>query len=354
MPAFRLKTKLVFAITGMVMVIVAALSALYISEVVHQRFQEADETSQLVAHQIFRVAKGALEIDLSSAKVNMNDPAQVASAIQEVFQTDYELNALLDSVVGDSATIYDAAITDVRGQALIHTNAALFGQTLPPREDFSPIVNGGIRKQLKVIYGTHGASDVYDVRLPLLRGDKPFGEVRVGVSTVLLKNQIQESMQSALLLSGLAIFLSMLVAAILSNLALRPLAAISRRLDLISSGQTEALEAPSGRSDEYGAVSSKIEKLGRQMRDVKEVFSALKENLDQMMANLQDGVILFTSDFRAVLVSASAERFVGKPRNAILGCRPAEIFSADSAMGRAILPAIQTRTSVDLEEVETE
>ena len=70
--------------------------------------------------------------------------------------------------------------------------------------------------------------------------------------------------------------------------------------------------APSQRSDEYGTVSTKIERLGRQMRDVKEVFSALKENLDQMMANLQDGVMLFTSDFNAVLVSASTERFIGK------------------------------------------
>src|SRR5262245_12849970 len=116
MPALRLKTKLVFAITGMVMVIVATLAALYISEVVHQRFEEAQEISQLVAHQIFGVARGALEIDLSSAKVNLKDPAQVANTIRDVLQTDYELNALLDSVVGDSATIYDAAITDARGQ----------------------------------------------------------------------------------------------------------------------------------------------------------------------------------------------------------------------------------------------
>ncbi len=40
MPALRLKTKLVFAITAMVVVIVATLCALYISEVVHQRIHE--------------------------------------------------------------------------------------------------------------------------------------------------------------------------------------------------------------------------------------------------------------------------------------------------------------------------
>jgi len=80
----------------------------------------------------------------------------------------------------------------------------------------------------------------------------------------------------------------------------------------------------------------------------------MKENLDQMMANLQDGVMLFTSDFRAVLVSASVERFVGKPRGAMLGSYPAEIFAKDSRLGQAILQAIETHQPVGQEEIETE
>jgi PAS domain S-box-containing protein len=351
MPAVSLKTKLVAAITGLVAAIVATLSALYISEVVHQRIQEAHNSSLLICDQVFSVARDTLAIDLTNAKINLHDPDQVAAAMEEVLQTDSELNALLDSAVGNSPTIYDAAITDARGQALLHSNAAFFGKVLAPREEFSSIVNGGIRKQLKIIYGP---AQVFDVRLPLLRDGKPFGEVRVGVSTVFLKDQVQERMRRALLVSGAVIFICMVVAAAVANLALQPLAAISRRLDLISAGHAEPAEAPSRRSDEYGAVSSKIERLGRQMRDVKEVFSALKENLDQMMANLEDGVMLFTSDFRAVLVSASVERFIGKPRSAMLGCHPSEIFSEDSAVGRAILEAIKTREPIEQEEIESE
>lgn len=351
MPALSLKTKLVAAITGLVAAIVATLSALYISEVVHQRIQEAHNSSLLICDQVFSVARDALAIDLTNAKINLHDPDQVAAAMEEVLQTDSELNALLDSAVGNSPTIYDAAITDARGQALLHSNAAYFGKVLAPREEFSSIVNGGIRKQLKIIYGP---AQVYDVRLPLLRDGKPFGEVRVGVSTVFLKDQVQERMRRALLLSGAVIFICMVVAAAVANLTLQPLAAISRRLDLITAGHAEPAEAPPRRSDEYGAVSSKIERLGRQMRDVKEVFSALKENLDQMMANLQDGVMLFTSDFRAVLVSASVERFIGKPRSAMLGCHPSEIFSEDSAVGRTILEAIKTREPIGQEEIESE
>ena len=55
---------------------------------------------------------------------------------------------------------------------------------------------------------------------------------------------------------------------------------------------------------------AKIERIGQRMRNVEEVFSALKENLDQILGNLQDGILLFTADGRAVLVSEAARRFL--------------------------------------------
>ena len=351
MPALRLKTKLVFAITAMVVAIVATLSTLYISEVVHQRIHEVYQVADVIKLHVFAVSKPALGVDLSSSKVDLNDPKQVEAAVQELLQYDTGIAALLESVTGDSPNILDACIVDANGLALLHTNPALQNTIVPPREDFNNVLNGGIRRQIKLIYGP---AQTYDVRLPLVHSatGKPFGEVRVGVSTVLLKNQIKPQIRSALFLSGSAIVLSLILAAGLSNLALRPLAAISRRLDLISSGKAELPEATSKRSDEYGTVSTKIERLGRQMRDVKEVFSALKENLDQMMANLQDGVMLFTSDSNAVLVSASAERFIGKPRGEMLGRQPAEIFSRESVLGRCILDAFASRQPLGQEEIE--
>jgi PAS domain S-box-containing protein len=353
MPALRLKTKLVFAITAMVVAIVATLSTLYISEVVRQRIQEVYAIADVIKLHVFAVSRPALSVDLSSSKVDLNDPKKVEEAVQDLLQSDTSMSALLESVTGDSPNILDASIVDADGLALLHTNPALQGTIVSPREDFTNVLNGGIRRQIKLIYGP---AQTYDVRLPLIQTDtgKPFGEVRVGVSTILLKNQIQPQIQRALLFSGCAIVLSLILSAGLSNLALRPLAAISRRLDLISSGKAEPAETPSKRSDEYGTVSTKIERLGRQMRDVKEVFSALKENLDQMMANLQDGVMLFTSDFNAVLVSASAERFIGKPRGEMLGRHPSEIFSPDVRLGRAILDAFESRTSMGPEEIENE
>jgi signal transduction histidine kinase len=88
--------------------------------------------------------------------------------------------------------------------------------------------------------------------------------------------------------------------------------------------------------DEYGVVNTKIERLGQQMRDVNQVFSALQENLDQVMTNLQDGVMLFTRDERAVLVSSSVERFLHRQRLDLLGKTPEEIFSAHPRLGSLV------------------
>ena len=352
MPALRLKTKLVFAITGMVLAIVATLSTLHLSEVLRRGIQDTLNNGKVIARNVFDVAREPLQTDLSDTKIDTSDPKQVEDALAEILQTDPDLNALLDSVISFSPTIQDAAIIGASGRALVHSSPSLLlGQTISRRQDFSDIASSSIWKQFKIIYGP---LQTYDVRISLLRNGVPFGEVRVGVSAAFLKDSLRPVINNALIVSGISILLSLVLAAGLSNFALRPLEVISRRLDLISSGQVEPVEAPAPRLDEYGAVTTKIDRLGRQMRDVKEVFSALKENLDQMMANLQDGVMLFTSDFRVVLVSASAERFVGKPRGEMLGNRPTEIFSEDSRLGRAILEAFENRQALEQEEIEME
>ena len=73
-------------------------------------------------------------------------------------------------------------------------------------------------------------------------------------------------------------------------------------------------------------MSLKIANLGRQIRDSKEIFSALKDNVDQLMSKLQDGLMLFSRDSRVVLVSAPVEAFLGRPRSELLGHTVQEVF----------------------------
>ncbi len=352
MSRIRLKTKLVLAISGMVFALVAVFSYLYVSHLMRQRTAEAYDSADFVAKEIRESAREATQIDLSSTFANESDPKQVEAVLDEALKTDPGLNTLLQAVVGYSPTISDAAIADVNGRAIVHTDPAANGTHLEQREDFLKVRNGSFLRQLEVVYG---APRVYDVYLPLQREGQPFGDIRVGISTVFLKSEVQPQLNRALTFSIIAILVSLALAAGVSNIALRPLEAIGRRLDQMTAGVPDTMPEPDPRAtDEYGLVNTKIDRLGRQIRDVKEVFSALKENLDQIMGTLQDGLVLFTRDTRVVLVSASAERFVGRPRGEILGSLVEEVFTDANKLGRIVLDAFALHQPIPQREIEFE
>src|SRR5947207_126531 len=194
---------------------------------------------------------------------------------------------------------------------------------------------------------------VYDVRIPMQLEAAHSGSRRVGVSTLFLNNELTPRLRQAVIFSSIAILLSLLLAAGLSHLALGPLEQISRSLDSVTAGAAETGTEPESGHDEYGMVSLKIAHLGRQMRDAKEIFSALKDNVDQIMGNLLDGLMLFTGDARVVLVSASVERFLGRPRGDLLGRTVKEIFSPDSVFGLAVLEGFRQRIGVMQREFES-
>jgi signal transduction histidine kinase len=147
------------------------------------------------------------------------------------------------------------------------------------------------------------------------------------------------------------IILSLLLAAGISNIALGPLKEISRNLDSVSAGEAD-LQSPEYEHDEYGLVTLKIANLGRQIRDSKEIFSALKDNVDQLMSKLQDGLMLFSRDSRVVLVSAPVESFLGRPRGELLGRAVQEVFARDSLLGAALLDAFERRRTMSQREFE--
>lgn len=350
MSRMRLKTKLVLAISSMVLALVAIFCYLYVSHLVRQRTAEAYDSADFVAKEIRESAREASQVDLSTTFVNENDPKQVEELLNEALRMDHGLNTLLQSVVGFSPTIFDAAIADVNGRAIVNTDPLAIGNDLPEREDFRKLRDGSFLEQIKVVFGE---PRVYDVHLPIQRESQPFGDIRIGISTVFLKNEVQPQLRHAIIFSIIAILVSLALAAVVSNIALRPLEAIGRRLDQMTSGVPDSTPEPDPRrTDEYGMVNTKIDRLGRQIRDVKEVFSALKENLDQIMGTLQDGLVLFTRDTRVVLVSASAERFIGRPRSEILGSVVEGVFTDETRLGRIVLDSFALHQGIPQREIE--
>ena len=343
----RRKTKIILAITFMVVVMVSAFSYLYISQLLRQRVASAGDIAQLLAQQLVYSASNAVP-DLGSTRIDTDNSKSVQLAIEGYLTADPNLNDMLDSSVGNVQMVYDAAIVDPTGRAMLHSNSDLDGKILTPRPNFEKLRGARFRDQLRMIYSP---SAVYDVTVPLQLNGTPFGTVRVGISTVLLRNELTPRLEHALYFSVASIFFSLLLAALISRLALGPLEEINRNLDDATGGSIE--EDAESDHDEYGLVTLKIANLGRQVRDAKEIFSALKDNVDQLMANLQDGLMLFTREYHVVLVSASVERFLGRPRGEMLGRSAKDVFRAGTPLNAVLLDAFERRRPLMQREIES-
>jgi signal transduction histidine kinase len=335
----RRKAIIVLTITFMVTVMVAAFSYLYISSLLRQRITNAYENATLLTKQLASFAINDLP-DFTSTRVDTNDPVAMRRAITEYLPMDTNLLNNLETDRDYWPYIYDVSVVDAKGKALLHTNTQLVGKPVPARPSFNTVKTARFWEQLRVMYSPPA---VYDVSWPLEVYGAPFGTIRIGVSTVFLKDEINPSLVRSVFFSIASIFVSVLLAAGISNLALGPLKKISRNLDNVTSGSTEEFSGDESEHDEFGLVTLKIANLGRQMRDSREIFSALKDNVDQLMSTLQDGLMLFTRDSRVVLVSAPVEQFLGRPRRELLGRTAGEIFFQDSNLGTLVLDAFERK-----------
>ncbi|HWF92328.1 MAG TPA: ATP-binding protein [Terriglobales bacterium] len=343
----RRKTQIVLAITFMVAALVTTYSYIYISQLLRQRIEEVDETASNLSSQLAYLATNAVP-DLSSTRVDTGNSEAVRRSIIYYLSTDRNLNTMMQSVLSSWPMIYETSIVDSKGRAILDTDPARTGQILPERPDFSLLRSARIRRQFRMIYSP---ATTYDVVVQLQLNGAPFGTIHVGISTVFIRNEITLRLQHAIVFSGIAILFSLIFAAGLSHIALGPLERISRTLDSVAGSVETSDEAES--HDEYGLVSLKIASIGQQMRDAKEIFSALKDNVDQIMGNLQDGLLLFTRDSRIVLVSASVERFLGRPRHELLGRLAKEVFSRNSPLGIQVLEAFRVKSPIVPQETES-
>jgi len=348
----RLKTKLVLAITALVFLISVLLSLVYVSQLLNAAVQQSYDTNRLVANQVRFALQQALETGLKGERVDPDNPDELRAMAAIAVRNDAALQATVEAVNRYSSTEYDVNIADNQSRTLLSTDPANQDKLLPVRPNYEKLRDAN---PVQLLVEVFGPPRVFDVVVPLERNGEPFATVHVGVRTTLLRAVYEPWLREAFTLTGFALVTALVVAFLLGNLALRPLEEISMQLDywtVPSSPEEEEEEAP--RQDTPDRVSDKIERIGQRMRNVEEVFSALKENLDQILGNLQDGILLFTADGRAVMVSDAARRFLHFERENILGLHAREIFTRATVLGSVLWQAFEARLTLVQEEIVTE
>jgi PAS domain S-box-containing protein len=324
----RLRTKLTLVMTGLVLLVVAAVSGVYFALLLQQVLDQSERRAAEIASNTFALVNVALqEAKAQGWRPESNAPEDILDYVTYALSASQGLQAQLQAAIA-SPGIYEVSITDHEGRVLASTpDKSLVNKLALGRPPLSQLTQRGILHQVKVLAGP---PSIYEHQYPFRIGGKPC-EVRVEVSTgLLLVKEILPIVRKLGTIVLLALVISTVLAAVVSGAALAPLARISAQLDRISAGQYDApmpeVRGFAGSGDELGQVSRKITKVGQQLRGVHEIFSTMRENMNSVMAGLEDGLLLFTRDTRAVMVSPAAEKFLGAPAGQFLGRRVTEIF----------------------------
>jgi signal transduction histidine kinase len=241
-----IKGKQIAGVTAIVGVAVVALSGLYVTRltrvVLHEAYARAQLLSNTILHRAREVVTGA--------------PEPYAA-----LQTDAGLRAILESsLYGESVT--GASILDTTGIVIASSDPTRLGLRLEELPDLAALAEQSALAQLRVIYSPDGQT--LEVRQTMVLGDEAFGSIRIGVSTLLMRQEVNAALQPALLTAAVALGVAVIVAALLAQLLLRPIHVIRSGLTRLGKGEFGVtLDLP--QDDEFGELGSFFNAVSQQL-----------------------------------------------------------------------------------------
>jgi len=243
-----IKQKQVLGVTSIVVLVVIGLSLLQIGTLVRVLLEQGTARAELVATGIFHQTRDVLTSRETAYQDIRSSPTVLAS---------------LESAMYSPEVLY-AAIVDRTRTVIASNDPSQVGRTLPRGEDLPRLVAASGYEQVRALY-TEGRT--LEWRQPLSLADQPFGEICIGLSTILIRQELDRSLVPAGIAVSLALVVAISVATLLAQVVLRPIHVITSGLTRLGRGE---LGKPLGLRDE-------------EFRDLGDVF-------DQVSAQLQSAV----------------------------------------------------------------
>jgi signal transduction histidine kinase len=220
-----IKAKQVIGVTVIVALAIATLTTIYLGLMVRVWLTETQARGELVAKSAYQRAFAVAVEDTTG---------DLAAALRH----DPGLRSILEASLYSKSVTF-AALTDAQGLIMAHNDPSLIGSRLQISGPLEGLIAAGPIVQLRAIYSPGGGT--YDVTQPLLvAGGSAFGAIHVGVSTLLIRGQINaaigELQWPVLGVLAATVFVSMLLA----NVILRPISVISSGVARLGRGEFDA------------------------------------------------------------------------------------------------------------------
>lgn len=324
---FGVRGKEALAITLLTFLVVATTTFIHLSQLTKVVVQEALRQTELIAKQIYAQSSRSL------SRVR-------GGSHWDILRSDQELRSLLDASVGYSPHLLYALIADREGEVVLHSERVKEGSFAPERPGLQALLSLGRFQLFQVLYG---GGEIYEDTLPLSLDGKPFGNIQLGIATSLLRRELNTSLINSLYLAGLALPVAWLFAMGLGNLILRPIRKLTQEMDRLRRGDFE-VGGHLGREDEFGELASQLQLLGQQLQSDRLKMLSEKEQLQQVVDHLEDGIILFTQDRRVLFFNKVAEGVVGRPLEQVIGWPWEEMLVPSHPLGLLLEQAFEQKS----------
>src|SRR5215471_17134013 len=269
-----IKAKQVAGVTTIVGLAVVVLSGVYLSSLARVLLEESRGRGDLLAGAIYQRARTVVDENAEG-----RDP-------EEALRTDSGLRTILESSAYDKRVTY-AAIVDVEGTAITHSDPDLVGHPMPSYESLSSLLEAGPIARIRAIYAAGGRT--FEIRQPLVLGG-PFGSIRIGVSTLLIRSEFEKSLREAVIIMAIAIGGAVFVAMLLAQVVLRPIHVIRSGLTRLGRGEFGvSVDLP--RDDEFGELGQFFNTISARL-SADRAHSGSHNDLAPAMDQLEDGIAI--------------------------------------------------------------
>jgi hypothetical protein len=178
-----LRARQVTVVTSLALFSIVLLAGVYLSSLVRLGLDENRARGELLARSIFHRARLVVGTAEDPKLALRDDPG---------------IRAILESSIAYTESVTYATVVDIYGIAIAHSSPSLEETRQSSGPELASLVDGGTLRQIQGVY----RDSTLEVVEPLMLGDEPFGSIRIGLSTVLIRNELGRVLRPAAMAPG--------------------------------------------------------------------------------------------------------------------------------------------------------
>lgn len=245
---FSLRASLSASMVGLALLIAALAIVVHSALSIRGTVEQSADRAQALAQEAALLASGA-----ANARPHNRNAA---------IQSDRALAALFESALAGDPTIYDLGVFDADGFALIHSEPGKVSYRVPRRTNIQELRSLDVLRQGVRLLGPAG---FYEDVAPLVTEGQRFGEIRVGVSSTLMRAQLLAALRAGLWVLAAALVLAVLMALGFAHFLSQRVRHMVTGLERFREGEFGYRLAVEGQ-DELALLATSINRLGERLQ----------------------------------------------------------------------------------------